>query len=126
LPGSKLVSIGNPGASTGLWIYTPGEVRSVYRKKWMASDESGKHKSNHDVRVIEATSPVNPGDSGGPCFNDKGEQVGVTEGFLPDARAFSLFIEASEAKAFLKANKVAFNGGNGAPNSEVAKKDPSR
>ena len=110
LPGSKLVSIGNPGASNGLWIYTPGEVRQVGRKKW--ETRTGKTVISLDVRVIEATSPVNPGDSGGPCFNEKGEQVGITQGYLPSAQAFSLFIEASEARAYLKANKIPFTGSN--------------
>jgi len=129
LPGTKLVSIGNPTGSTAasdaLWIYTPGEVRTVYQKQWKDGDKGGKFIISHDCRVIEATSPVNPGDSGGPCFNDKGEQVGVAQSFV-DVRAansFSLFVDASEVKTFLKKNKVEFNLTNDGPNPEIAKKD---
>ena len=33
-----------------------------------------------NARVVETDSPTNPGDSGGPCVNDRGELVGVTQG----------------------------------------------
>ena len=125
LPGSKLISIGNPGASKGLWIYTGGEVRSTYQSKWESRAQGGKEIHSHNCLIIEATSPTNAGDSGGPCFNDKGEQVGVTHGGL-DARAannFSTFIDAAEVKTFLKKNKVEFNLANDGPAAEIAKKD---
>jgi serine protease Do len=55
LPGSKLISIGNPGKSDGLWIYTPGEVRSTYQKKWTAGDE--KESMKHDCRGHVSNQP---------------------------------------------------------------------
>jgi S1-C subfamily serine protease len=124
LQGSKIYSIGNPGASDAMWIYTPGEVRSVYGKKWTSSS-GGKKVADHDATIIEATSPTSPGDSGGPCFNDKMEQVGVTQGGLRStvAQGFSYFIDSSEVKGFLKSKNIAFNVENDAISTEV-KKDP--
>ena len=37
--GQTVHSVGNPGASGALWVYTQGAVRSVYRKKWRAGGE---------------------------------------------------------------------------------------
>ena len=124
LAGSKIYSIGNPGASDAMWIYTPGDVRAVYKKQWVSSS-GGRKVADHDSRIIEATSPTSPGDSGGPCFNDKMEQVGVTQGGLRSAvaQAFSYFIDSSEVKTFLKSKNVAFNVENDAI-STVVKKDP--
>jgi len=108
--GSKIYSIGNPGASDAMWIYTPGDVRQVYKKQWK-SGSMGKQIGDHEARIIEATSLTSSGDSGGPAFNDKGEQVGVTQGGLNAAIAqgFSYFIDGSEVKTFLKSKKFAFN-----------------
>ena len=127
--GTKIVSIGNPAASDAMWIYTPGEVRSVYNKKWV-SGSGGAKVGDHEAKIIEATSATSPGDSGGPCFNDKGEQVGVTQGGLSASKAqgFSYFIDSTDVKAFLKKNKVAFNmGKDAAPEMKepLTMKDPA-
>ncbi len=116
LAGAKVYSIGNPGASDSMWVYTPGEVRNVYTKTWNSS-ENGRIVGNHSAKIIEATSPISPGDSGGPCFNDKCEQVGVTQGQLisKEAHGYSFFIDASEVKTFLARNGVACNAANDAP-----------
>ena len=77
-PGQTVHSIGNPGKSGALWVYTPGKVRQVYSKRWKAKlDERTIH--TFEAKVIETDSPTNPGDSGGPLVNDKGELVGVTQ-----------------------------------------------
>src|SRR5262249_55519827 len=36
-PGQRVHSIGNPGKSSALWLYTQGNVRQVSHKKWRAS-----------------------------------------------------------------------------------------
>jgi serine protease Do len=130
--GAKLHSIGNPGASEAMWVYTPGDVRAVYKKKWNSAIRGGAEVFHHEAKVIEATSPTSPGDSGGPCFNDKGEQVGVTQGGLDAkvAQGYSYFIDVTEVKAFLKAHKIAFNVANDvvstAAGPEAKKDDPKK
>jgi hypothetical protein len=108
-PGSKIYSIGNPGASDSLWVYTPGEVRQVYKKKWLAGTKT--NFSEHEAIIIEATSLTTHGDSGGPCFNEKGEQCGVTQGGknVTVAQGYSYFIDSEEVKIFLKKNRLKFN-----------------
>ncbi len=56
-------------AQRGLWVYTGGNVRQVYRRAFDL-DEGNYHIP---ARIVEATSPVNPGDRGGPVLNDEGE-----------------------------------------------------
>ena len=60
-PGERVHSIGNPVASTAMWIYTSGTVRQVLSAK----TSLGK-KQKLDAKVIETQSPIKPGDSGGP------------------------------------------------------------
>lgn len=104
-PGQSVHSIGNPGKSGALWVYTPGKVRQVYNKRWKARLDE-KTVLGFQARVIETDSPTNPGDSGGPLVNDKGELVGVTQGGAIDAESLSLFVDLSEVKRLLNRRSV--------------------
>ncbi len=98
--GQGVHSVGSPGASPALWAYTPGTVRGVTTGyKWRAGPQGELHC---DADVVATTSPTNPGDSGGPLVNDRGELVGVTHGFHPEANSMSLFIEVNEARKFVE------------------------
>lgn len=98
-PGQAVHSIGNPGRSDALWVYTPGKVRQVYHKRWRAKLED--RVVEFDAEVVETDSPTNAGDSGGPLVNDKGELVAVTEGGAIDAQLLSTFIDVSEVQRLL-------------------------
>jgi HEAT repeat protein len=50
---------------------------------------------------------VNPGDSGGPVVNDRGDQVAVVRSYSPGQRGVSQFIDIEEVLAFLNANLAA-------------------
>jgi hypothetical protein len=104
-PGQAVHSLGNPGKSGALWVYTPGKVRQVYTKKWKAKLDE-KTTVSFEAKVIETDSPTNPGDSGGPLVNDKGELVGVTQGGAIDAQAISIFVDLSEVKRLMKRRSV--------------------
>ncbi len=104
-PGDNVHSIGNAGKSGALFGYVKGTVRQSYRKKWKA--ELGKGKVvNFEAKVIETDSPTNPGDSGGPLLNDKGELVGVTQGGAINANSVSTFVDVSEVKQLLATRPV--------------------
>jgi S1-C subfamily serine protease len=103
-PGQDVHSVGNPGQSGALWVYTPGKVRQVYHHKWHTG--SGKDRLDLEAKIVETQSPINRGDSGGPLVNNKGELVGVTQGHLLDAQQLSLFIDVSEVRDFLKGKKL--------------------
>jgi S1-C subfamily serine protease len=103
-PGQRVHSVGNPGRSGGLWLYTSGMVRQVYRKEW--SVRSGDRKFDFRARVVETSSPTNAGDSGGPLVNDRGELVAITQGGAADAQLLSFFIDVSEVKTFLAQHNI--------------------
>jgi hypothetical protein len=77
----------------------------VYKKEWKAEIEP-KKSANFDAKVIETDSATNPGDSGGPLLNDKGELVGVTHGGAINAQLVSTFIDVSEVKTLLDTKAV--------------------
>jgi S1-C subfamily serine protease len=98
-PGQSVHSIGNPGGSGALWVYTPGKVRQVYMKRWKA-ELDGKIVEFR-AEVVETDSATNPGDSGGPLVDDAGRLVAVTQGGATQANLLSTFIDVSEVKRFL-------------------------
>ena len=103
-PGQSVHSIGNPGRSGALWVYTPGKVRQVYGTKSSSMIE-GK-LVDFVARVIETDSATNLGDSGGPLVNDRAELVGVTKGYTNDARSISTFIDLSEVRKLMNRPSV--------------------
>jgi serine protease Do len=108
-PGQRVHSVGNPGASGALWIYTPGSVRQVYHHKFRAADKNGGEVFEVDAKIVETAASVNQGDSGGPVVNDKGELVAVVQGHLDEAqaRSYSIFIDVSEVWALLASKRLA-------------------
>jgi serine protease Do len=103
-PGDNVHSIGNPGASDALWAYTPGAVKAVYKKTWAVKDRNEMHQ--FEANVVETTSPVNPGDSGGPLLNSQGELTAVTQGGVSAQGTISYFIDISEVRTVLAAKKI--------------------
>jgi S1-C subfamily serine protease len=104
-PGQDVHSVGNPGASEGLWVYTRGTVRQVLHQKWRS--KLGKEDVlDLDAEVVLTQSPINPGDSGGPLVNSRGELLGVTQGVALDAAQFSVFVDVSEVKTFVASKKL--------------------
>ncbi len=94
-PGQDVESIGNPGSTDALWVYTSGTVRAVYQKKFRTG------AGEHNFKVVETQSPINSGDSGGPVVNENGELVAVSQAIATKARLVSYFVDISEIKTFL-------------------------
>jgi hypothetical protein len=94
-PGEEVESVGNPGSSDALWVYTSGTVRSVYKKQFRTG------AGDHEFSVVETQSPINTGDSGGPVVNAAGELVAVSQAISPSARLVSYSVDVMEVKAFL-------------------------
>ena len=104
-PGDNVHSIGSAGKSDALFGYVKGSVRQVYKKEWKAELEP-RNVARFSAKVVETDSPTNPGDSGGPLMNDKGELVGVTEGGALNAQLISTFIDVSEVKSLLDTKAI--------------------
>lgn len=100
-PAERVHSVGNPGATGALWIYTPGSVRQVYKGQIRSGSRDGSVRLEIDAWLVLTNSDTNEGDSGGPLVNDKGELLGITQGGNSQARGISIFIEVREVKAML-------------------------
>ena len=94
-PGENVESIGNPGTTDALWVYTSGTVRSVYQKTFRTG------AGEHDFKVVETQAPINSGDSGGPVLNSKGELTAIAQAIAPNARLVSYSVDISEVKTFM-------------------------
>ncbi len=94
-PGEDVQSIGNPGTTDALWVFSSGTVRSVYQKSFSTGG------GEHDFKVVETQAPINSGDSGGPVVNRSGELVAISQAISPKARLVSYSVDISEVKAFL-------------------------
>ena len=94
-PGEDVQSIGNPGTTDALWVFTSGTVRSVYQKQFRTG------AGEHDFMVVETQSPINSGDSGGPVVNNDGELVAISQAISPKARLVSYSVDVSEVNGFL-------------------------
>jgi serine protease Do len=97
--GSPVYSVGNSGVgefgSGTLWRLTPGVVR--VRGKQRKQADFG----TVDCIILETTAPVNPGDSGGPVMNDRGEVVAVVSHYSKSERDVSGNIDVEEVRKFL-------------------------
>lgn len=93
-PGAEVHSIGNPGNSDALWVYTSGQVRANYYRIFSTS-------KRRRMQVLETQSPINPGDSGGPIVNNNGELVGISQSFSTKGRLISHGVDISEITWFL-------------------------
>ena len=94
-PGETVQSVGNPGSTDALWVYTSGTVRAVYKKQFRTG------AGEHDFMVVETQSPINSGDSGGPVINSEGKLVAVAQAIAPNARLVSYCVDITEVKAFM-------------------------
>jgi serine protease Do len=94
-PGEQVESIGNPGTSDALWVYSSGTVRAVYEKQFRTG------AGDHEFQVVETQTPLNTGDSGGPVVNHEGELVAIAQAISPKARLVSYNVDVSEVKKFL-------------------------
>jgi len=91
-PGQMVHSIGNPDSSDAMWVYTNGYVRANYFKKM----------SDNRMQVVETSSPINPGDSGGPMLNDRGQLIGISQSYMTGHRLVSNGVDISEITWFVK------------------------
>jgi S1-C subfamily serine protease len=100
-PGDTLHAIGNSGfPQPALWRYLKGEVRQVYFARYQ-TEVTGGTDIEVQARVVETQMPSNPGDSGGPVLNDRGELAAITQGVNSALRLVSVSIDVSEVRAFL-------------------------
>ncbi len=83
VPGQTTIAIGNPSADELGGISVTSGIVSVDSEyiTMSATDGSGEVS----FRVIRTDAPVNPGNSGGGMFNDKGELIGIVNAKYADS-----------------------------------------
>lgn len=103
-PGERLHLIGNPGVSAGYFVYSNGNVRQVLHRVVRYPGQT------LDAILLETSLVTNPGDSGGPVFNDKGEVVGTNSGMSNIAKGIYTFtVDVRELGPYLDNVRVLMN-----------------
>jgi len=92
--GSTVYSIGHPGGQT--WTFNSGMVTQIRPSyKWNYDN------SSHAANIIQHEVPTNPGNSGGPLFNEKGMMVGVNSFQKSDSELINFSVAVEEVEKFL-------------------------
>ncbi|HVK13022.1 MAG TPA: serine protease [Gemmataceae bacterium] len=103
--GEQTWNLGSPGAVPQLFSITSGQVRTVGQGSMLV--RGGEDVFEVKAKVVTATNPTNPGDSGGPLIDKRGYQIAVTQsGFGGTVQQVNSFIDVEEVRAFLKQNKI--------------------
>ena len=82
LLGERVYAIGSPEGTDYSWTVTQGIISSVNRDLKLYDNEGVLEKK---MRVIQTDAAVNPGNSGGPIINSRGEVVGIVTLKLTDS-----------------------------------------
>ena len=92
--GDGVFAIGHP--EDFIWSYTNGTISQI-RKSW---DWTYGDNQKFTADVIQTQTPSNPGNSGGPLFNDAGKLVGInTFGF--DGQGLNFAVTVGEVRTFI-------------------------
>jgi S1-C subfamily serine protease len=93
--GQDVHAIGHPDGE--VWTYTTGiisQIRPSYQ--WTGAD-----KLLHQSKVIQTQTALNPGNSGGPLLNDRGEIIGINS-FRGEGEGLNYAVAVDVVKAFLQ------------------------
>lgn len=101
---STVWNIGSPGAVKQVFGITEGKVRAVGFEKMKVG--GGSESFTVEAKMVTATNPANPGDSGGPLFDKRGYQVAVTESISTNASLVNHFVDVTEVWALLAEKKI--------------------
>lgn len=90
--GDTLIAVGNPGGTEAPWTTTQGIVSALNREITVNTTTE-----IYDVTMFQTDAALNPGNSGGPLCNVKGEVVGIASRKQPDTEGicFALPINGS-------------------------------
>lgn len=90
--GDTAIAIGNPAGSSAPWSTTQGIISSAARSVTLNGSTSIS-----EVNMIQTDAPVNPGNSGGPLCNDRGEVIGIVTEKLTDYESLGFAIPINGA-----------------------------
>jgi tetratricopeptide (TPR) repeat protein len=93
-PGERVHAIGGqPLGSFGLWKYSTGFVSQVSLLRL---------DGDRELRVMQSSIDLNPGNSGGPIVNDQGQVVGVSQSGHTEAHAVTNNVDVDTVREYIK------------------------
>ena len=96
--GDTAIAIGNPAGNLCPWTLTQGVISSVNRE--ITVDD---YDMIVDLTLLQTDAQVNPGNSGGPLCNDRGEVIGVVSRKMTDYEGLGLAIPINGAMELINA-----------------------
>lgn len=91
-PGDVAVIVGHPSGEDGKWSTTQGVISALNR---VLSIEEASYFC--EIKMIQTDATANPGNSGGPLCNDRGEVVGIITRKKTDYEGMNYAIPITEA-----------------------------
>lgn len=98
LVGDTAIAIGNPSGPDASWTTTHGIISSTTRRVTVTDGSV-----TGAMKMIQTDAPVNPGNSGGPLCNIRGEVIGVITQKLLSYEGIGFAIPINEAMNTLQA-----------------------
>ena len=96
--GDTAIAIGNPGGNICPWTTTMGIVSAVNREVTVEGS-----RAIVDLTMMQTDAQVNPGNSGGPLCNDRGEVIGIVTRKLTDYEGIGMAIPINGAMELVNA-----------------------
>ena len=90
----EVFTIGHPKS---LWIFNQGYIGQLHRNYEWSYNETNWHQAD----IIEIQIPFNPGNSGGPLFNENGELIGINCFGDPEINGLNYAIRVNVINQFL-------------------------
>lgn len=89
-------AIGHPEAY--IWSFTYGVVSQLRNNYEWSYEGSPDFKAN----VIQTQTPTNPGNSGGPLFDEKGRLIGINSFGTPKSEGLNFAVRVGEVRKFVR------------------------
>jgi S1-C subfamily serine protease len=96
----KIYAIGYPGAADDLVGVL--DEKAMLEATITDGNVSARKKTSDGVPVIQVTTVISPGNSGGPALNEGGQVVGLATFKAAQAEGYNFLVPASTVKEFLK------------------------
>ncbi len=116
--GELAVAIGNPSGTNASWTTTHGIISALDRE--VTVEGTG---TVEEMTMIQTDAPVNPGNSGGPLCNSRGEVIGIVTRKLSEYEGIGLAIPINGAMKIL--NVIVETGSADGIESTISKVRPT-
>lgn len=116
--GELAIAIGNPSGTDAAWTTTQGIISALNREVTVTGTGTIE-----ELTMIQTDAPVNPGNSGGPLCNARGEVIGIVTRKLSDYEGIGFAIPINGAMEIL--NTIVDTGSASGIQSSISKVRPT-